>query len=464
MATRCLAEVALPRRLHRTRGARPAHGRIRGRRPRAHRPLPRSLAEMVVPYGDPAQPHYRKNAFDAGEYGIGMLANSLELGCDCLGEIRYFDAVLADPSGEPVTHQERHLPARGGLRHPLEARRLAQVGTEVRRSRRLVVSFIATVGNYEYGFFWYFYQDGSIEFEVKLTGILSDRRAAAPGETRKYGTRRRRPASTRPSTSTSSASGSTSTLDGDNNSVYEVNTEAVPLGAANPHGNAFCAKSHAARARVGGAAPRQPAYGPLLAHREPQRHNALGQPVAYKLMPEENCLPFTSAGLQSHQARRLHHQPPLGHAATTPTSATPPATTPTSTPGGDGLPAWTAGRPHVENTDIVVWYTLGHTHVPRPEDWPVMPVALRRLQAAARRLLRRQPGARRAALAGPRRRRLRARVALSRPTAPPPRRSPPAARDTARRSTRAARPAPRPPRPRPAAPSCGPAAGTRPSR
>ena len=49
--------------------------------------------EMFVPYGDPRPTHYRKNVFDMGEYGIGMLANSLELGCDCLGEIRYFDAV-----------------------------------------------------------------------------------------------------------------------------------------------------------------------------------------------------------------------------------------------------------------------------------------------------------------------------------------------------------------------------------
>jgi primary-amine oxidase len=28
-----------------------------------------SFAEMVVPYGDPAYPHYKKNAFDAGEDG-----------------------------------------------------------------------------------------------------------------------------------------------------------------------------------------------------------------------------------------------------------------------------------------------------------------------------------------------------------------------------------------------------------
>src|SRR6266568_2931061 len=58
-----------------------------------------SLAEMLIPYGDPNPAHYRKNVFDMGEYGIGMLANSLELGCDCLGEIRYFDAWLNDNDG-----------------------------------------------------------------------------------------------------------------------------------------------------------------------------------------------------------------------------------------------------------------------------------------------------------------------------------------------------------------------------
>ena len=55
-----------------------------------------SLAEMVVPYGDPTAAHYRKNAFDVGEYGIGRMTNSLTLGCDCLGVIRYFDAVVHD--------------------------------------------------------------------------------------------------------------------------------------------------------------------------------------------------------------------------------------------------------------------------------------------------------------------------------------------------------------------------------
>ena len=46
-----------------------------------------SLTEMVVPYGDPRPTQVRKNAFDVGEYGMGMCANSLRLGCDCLGHI-----------------------------------------------------------------------------------------------------------------------------------------------------------------------------------------------------------------------------------------------------------------------------------------------------------------------------------------------------------------------------------------
>jgi Cu2+-containing amine oxidase len=44
-------------------------------------------------------------------------------------------------------------------------------------------------------------------------------------------------------------------------------------------------------------------------------------------------------------------------------------------PGGAGLPAFTAADRDVDGQDIVVWHTFGPTHVPRPEDWPVMPVA-----------------------------------------------------------------------------------------
>ncbi len=58
-----------------------------------------ALSEMVVPYGDPTNDHYKKQVFDAGEVGIGRCANSLELGCDCLGEIYYFDMALFNIQG-----------------------------------------------------------------------------------------------------------------------------------------------------------------------------------------------------------------------------------------------------------------------------------------------------------------------------------------------------------------------------
>ena len=62
-----------------------------------------SVAEMIVPYADPKASSYHKNVFDLGEYGVGMMANSLELGCDCLGSIRYFDGHMADSRGKVVT-------------------------------------------------------------------------------------------------------------------------------------------------------------------------------------------------------------------------------------------------------------------------------------------------------------------------------------------------------------------------
>jgi primary-amine oxidase len=58
-----------------------------------------SVAELFIPYADPRPFQGWRNAFDVGEYGIGIMANSLQLGCDCLGEIRCLDVELADGNG-----------------------------------------------------------------------------------------------------------------------------------------------------------------------------------------------------------------------------------------------------------------------------------------------------------------------------------------------------------------------------
>lgn len=61
-----------------------------------------SLAGMCVPDGDPGYTPWNKNALNEGEYGMGGMANSLVLGCDCLGEIIYLDGYVCDQDGEPA--------------------------------------------------------------------------------------------------------------------------------------------------------------------------------------------------------------------------------------------------------------------------------------------------------------------------------------------------------------------------
>ena len=331
-----------------------------------------ALSDMVVPYGDPSGDHYRKNAFDAGEYGIGSLTNSLTLGCDCLGEIYYFDAVLNNGRGEPFTipnaicmHEEDF-----GILWKHTDWRIGQ--TEVRRSRRLVVSSVATVGNYEYGFFWYFYQDGAIQLEVKLTGIINT--AAVPESvTPKYGTL------VAPQLNAHIHQHFFNfrldlSVDGTDNTVFEVNTVAEPPGPDNPHGNAFYAEQTPLRTEWEAQRVIDPMRGRYWLISNPSVQNALGQSVSYKLMPGENILPF--AHPEASIIKRAGFM--TKHLWVTPydrseISATGPY--PNQHPGGAGLPAYTRNNRSVENTDVVLWYTLGYHHVPRPEDWPIAPVA-----------------------------------------------------------------------------------------
>ncbi|MCE9567169.1 MAG: primary-amine oxidase [Planctomycetes bacterium] len=331
-----------------------------------------SVVEMVVPYGDPRVQYFRKNAFDLGEYGIGMLANSLVLGCDCLGLIRYFDAHMTDSRGNLVTiknavclHEEDH-----GVLWKHTDWRTNQ--TEVRRSRRLVVSFVATVANYEYGFYWHFYQDGSIQLEVKLTGIMNTT-SLHPGETPGYGTEVA-PQLNAPNHQHFFCARLDMNVDGQRNTVEEVNTIGHPTGPDNPHGNAFTAKVTPLTRESVAARTTNAATSRFWRIVNPQQKNKLGRPVGYRLVPGENAIPFAdgeAAVLKRAGFLNKHLWVTPYH----PDERFPAGDYPNQNPGGDGLPKWTAADRAIDDTDVVVWYTFGHTHIPRPEDWPVMPAS-----------------------------------------------------------------------------------------
>jgi primary-amine oxidase len=332
-----------------------------------------SLTEMVVPYGDPRPTQARKNAFDVGEYGMGMGANSLRLGCDCVGHIEYLDADLCDSRGGALTienaiciHEEDY-----GVLWKHTDRRLPHA-PEVRRSRRLVISSFSTVENYEYGFFWYFYQDGNIQFEIKLTGILS-LGAATEGEDLKWGTMIA-PLLYAPNHQHFFNVRLDFGIDGIANTVQQVDVVADPLGEENPFHNAFHARATSLVSEEQARANLSVETSRTWKIVNPSVLNAMGNPVGYKFFPGDNALPLGAptawwrrrAGFVDHHVWVTPFREDERFAA---------GDYPNQSGGGDGLPQWTAQNRPIENQDVVFWYTFGHTHIPRAEDYPVMPTA-----------------------------------------------------------------------------------------
>jgi primary-amine oxidase len=328
-----------------------------------------SIAEMVVPYADPSPVRFWQNYFDAGEYLLGQQANSLVLGCDCLGEIHYFDAVLADGEGNPreisnaiCLHEEDF----GVLWKHSD---MFTEAAETRRQRRLVISYWATVGNYDYGFFWYLYLDGTIEMEVKATGVVFTSSYAEGSE---FATEIA-PGLGAPYHQHLFSARLDMMLDGVGNAVDELDVRRLPVGEANPYGNAFTRTATRLTSEAQGARSADNSVGRVWRISNPGSTNRLGQPVAYVLRPEGQ--PALLADESSSIARRATFA--TRHLWVTRYDADeryPAGNHVNQHPGGAGLPAFVADDESIDGEDIVLWHTFGSTHFPRVEDWPVMPV------------------------------------------------------------------------------------------
>ncbi|MDG5761785.1 primary-amine oxidase [Natronococcus sp. A-GB1] len=353
-------------------------------RPIIHRA---SAAEMNVPYGDPDPNHNWKNAGDIGEYNIGRLANSLTEGCDCLGHMHYFDAVMNDVDGEVnvvpnaiCVHEEDY----GTLWKHTNWR---TENSEVRRNRRLVVSFVATVGNYDYEFNWYFYQDGSIEPQVRLTGINSNGLVGSNED----------PTPGYYEMMAPHIKGMVHQhffnfridmeVGGEENRLYRRQNQPVPKGPnkqiqwdgeeevddLNPTGAAFYADKTPLETEKEARELINSLKGRYWQVEHVEKTNRLDQPVGYKLVPGENV--EAAAQQQSSVMERAGYI--AYHLWATPhqdDERFPAGEYPNQNPGGDGLPKWTQQDRSLDGEDIVLWYTLGVNHVDRPEDWPVLPV------------------------------------------------------------------------------------------
>ncbi|MFJ9418057.1 primary-amine oxidase [Streptomyces sp. NPDC101227] len=338
-------------------------------RPVLHRA---SLAEMAVPYADPDASRNWVCYLDVGEYTLGRNANALRLGCDCLGEIRYLDAVVADDHCAPQTlpnaiciHEEDH-----GLlwKH---SNMFDDFAAESRRSRRLVISFIATLGNYDYGFYWYLYQDGTIEFEAKSTGLVQTT-ATVPGERTAYATEVA-PGLQAPFHQHLFCARLDPAVDGHANTVEEIDVVPLPTGPDNPHGNAFTTRATPLADSADAGRLADTAAGRRWRITNPAAYNRMGHTVAYTLTPQPG--PTLLARPGSSVARRVGYATRhLWVTRARPERRFPDGDYPNQHPGGAGVLEWSRPGESLLKTELTLWHTFGPTHLPRLEDWPVMPV------------------------------------------------------------------------------------------
>ena len=335
---------------------------------------------MFVPYADPRAPYPRKAAFDLGNDGAGVNANNLQLGCDCLGTIKYFDAHHNTSDGQPMKmpnviccHEQddgilwKHTNFRTG-------------NAVVTRSRILVLQTIITVSNYEYIFAFHFCQDASIYYEVRATGILS----TAPTqidlkEKTPYGTIVA-PGVLAPYHQHLFCLRIDPSLDGHSNSLAVQEAKAMPYGdpsVHNPFGVGYITEQKIIE-QEGGFDLDHTKDRVFKIINENKINPITGTPVGFKLLPAYSQMLL--AHPDSFHAKRSE----FGKHAVWVTRYEdgdhfPSGKYTMHSVGGDGIASKISRREasgtalSVRNSDIVIWHTFGLTHNPRIEDWPVMP-------------------------------------------------------------------------------------------
>ncbi|KAI9787631.1 MAG: hypothetical protein M1839_000162 [Geoglossum umbratile] len=335
-----------------------------------------SLSDMVIPYADPRSPFHRKSAFDVGDAGAGIMANNLKLGCDCLGSIHYLSAVLSNDEGEAVPLENvvciHEQDAGIGWKHTnYRTGRAVLV-----RSRELVIQSIITVSNYEYVLAFVFNQAGEISYEVRATGILSTQ-PIDDGVEVAWGTvvhpgvlaachqhifcLRVDPA-----------------LDGYDNRLVYGEAHALPRDPKlNPHGTGYVVRETVVEESSGldldrnqnrtfeiqNAAIRNPVNGKPVAYK-------IQAPPFQKILADKDSFHYKRAEFADHSIYVTAYKEGELYAGGKYTN---------QSRGGNGVRGWANRRDNVRDTDIVVWVQLGINHIPRIEDFPVMPCEIVRV-------------------------------------------------------------------------------------
>jgi primary-amine oxidase len=336
-----------------------------------------SLSEMMVLYGHSNQHWFYRNAFDEGEYGIGRYSGSLDIGNDVPAYAKTFDAAFSDDFGKPIVVKDAVAVYErdGGLlwKH----RDMYGGSNESRRGRDLVIGFITTISNYDYGLNWVFHEDGSMELEAQLTGIMLAKSSkmtkmdhSSDDPDAKFA-HLVAPNVVAPHHQHFLNFRLDLDVDGTANSVAELDARPLPEGDENPYLNAFVMEENPIKSEKNGIRDLSYATQRKWKIFNPATSNRLGYHSSFILIPGENAAPFLHkdsplrkrGGFVNHPVWFTQFRDEERFAA---------GPYPLQRKTSDGLPVWTAEDRSLDKQDVVLWYTFCVTHAPRPEEWPVM--------------------------------------------------------------------------------------------
>jgi primary-amine oxidase len=336
-----------------------------------------SLAEMFVPYMDPDPAWALRTPLDVGEYGIGLLSSPLAAGTDCPADAAFRDAVLPDDLGRPVLAKSVVCLFQRDTGSPLwRHAETADQSYAVRAASELVVRTIASVGNYDYIVDWVLTEAGILRIDVGATGIDEVKAVAAPTM--------QNPAAARDAAHGMLVAPHLVAVNHDHYLSFRLDVDID--GTKNT-----LVRQHLVEEQSAGDGGRRSLWrvaeesvteeGPLAAAGHggdiwrivnPGLSNPLGQHPGYELLLG-HAVTSLLAPDDPPQRRAAFSAAPLWITAYDPDELYAAGIYPNQSRGGDGLPAFSARHRPVEDADIVLWCTIGFHHLPRPEDWPVMP-------------------------------------------------------------------------------------------
>ena len=350
-----------------------------------------SLSEIFVPYMDPSFSWYARNFLDAGEYSVGGLIKALEPGIDCPDNAVYMPQLVIRDNGRPNT-VERAICLFERMAGDMIWRH-ADATVEGRPKRDLVVRSAAVLGNYDYVFDWVFQQDGTIRVAVGATGIneikiVRDKNtivAASNGNDGNGNSGARADRADQYGRFVGENLVAVNhdhyfnfrldlDVDGAANSFVRDRMQTKQLPSDHPRRSVWVVNSEFAKAERDAQLNvdmHQPSLWRVV---NPTSSNHVGYNTSYQLAPgmsietllTANDYPRRRAGFIDHHLWVTPFRADERYAA---------GVYPTLSKPGEGLPKWTSANRSIENTDIVLWYTMGMHHVARAEDWPVMPVS-----------------------------------------------------------------------------------------